>query len=128
MKILVSKNRSAQLVIQSVSHDESLLPGLPIHLSQHVSVSFEMICCTAAFWFSSWMNACIAAAARGSALESILEVGWRTRGWLVDGSGKDSSGVRGWRYGMEEPFPGRDQRRLRSLTRTADLQGQLSSQ
>eukprot|EP00171_Calliarthron_tuberculosum_P019719 IDg19719t1 len=66
MKMLVSRKRSAQLVRQSDSQLLSRVPGLPMHLSQHVSVSFAMICCTAAFWFSSAINACMCAAARAS--------------------------------------------------------------
>lgn len=75
MRRLVSRKRSAQLAIQSVSHDDSLAPGLPMHLSQQVSVNLAMICCTAAFWFSSWMNACICALAAASPpapMESML--------------------------------------------------------
>lgn len=68
----MSRKRCAQLEMQSVSQAESLVPGLEMHLSQQVSVSLEMICCTAAFWFSSWIKACIAAAAAGSADGSIF--------------------------------------------------------
>lgn len=70
----VSRKRSAQLEMQSDSQEDSLLPGLePMHLSQQVLVSLEMICCTAAFWFSSWMKACMAAAARGSVSSMVGE-------------------------------------------------------
>ncbi len=72
MNIEVSRKRSAQLVRQSDSQLDSLAPGLPMHLSQQVSVSFEMICWTAAFWFSSAMKACMCAAARWSASESSI--------------------------------------------------------
>lgn len=76
MKMLVSRKRSAQLDIQSVSLELNLFWGFPMHLSQHLSVSLEMICCTAAFWFSSWMNACIAAVARGSSVASMAVASW----------------------------------------------------
>lgn len=72
MRRLVSRKRWAQLEMQSVSQEESLLPGLLMHLSQQVSVNFAIICWTAAFWFSSWMKACMAAVVAESVLSSMF--------------------------------------------------------
>ena len=50
--------RPAQFATQLASDESSLAPGLSMHLSKQMSVSFEMAAWMTAFWFSDSMNCC----------------------------------------------------------------------